>query len=380
MNRQCNVTKRVQTRQGLRYCPVALAANGRVKPDAVLVNGVEERHLEGAYYIEWYEEGIRRRKSVGKHAADATARRMRKEAELNAVNQGVPVVPELVAAVRKTLAAAAADYLEKTGKKKKTTTLWSYSLALKYFLESCRKKNLDEIGGEDMDRFREYLEEKELSARTVSNKFNAALIFLRANGVSGIVKRGDKPRYTVEEVETYSREELNKFFKACDDEERVWFEFFLMTGERSQEVSHTYWSDIHFSDSVVSVTHKADLNWKPKAYKEREIPIPAKLVRRLKAWKKKSDGCDLVFHTSPGRIKQDFLQCCKAIAKRAGMKEDEWWLHKFRATFATWALWGDVDLRTVQLWLGHSDMKSTMRYLKPSRSKETRDKVNAIFS
>jgi site-specific recombinase XerD len=39
-----------------------------------------------------------------------------------------------------------------------------------------------------------------------------------------------------------------------------------------------------------------------------------------------------------------------------------------------------VDLRTVQQWLGHSDMESTMRYLKPSRSKQTREKVNEIFA
>jgi len=37
------------------------------------------------------------------------------------------------------------------------------------------------------------------------------------------------------------------------------------------------------------------------------------------------------------------------------------------------------DLRTVQQWLGHSDMESTMRYLKPSRSQQVRDKVNEIF-
>ena len=39
MNRECNVTKRVQTEKGLRYCPVVLSANGRIKPDVVLVNG-----------------------------------------------------------------------------------------------------------------------------------------------------------------------------------------------------------------------------------------------------------------------------------------------------------------------------------------------------
>jgi len=48
--------------------------------------------------------------------------------------------------------------------------------------------------------------------------------------------------------------------------------------------------------------------------------------------------------------------------------------HKFRATFATRCLWAGVDQRTVQQWLGHSDMESTMRYLKPSRSQHVRDK------
>jgi len=32
--------------------------------------------------------------------------------------------------------------------------------------------------------------------------------------------------------------------------------------------------------------------------------------------------------------------------------------------------WSGVDLRTVQQWLGHSDMESTMRYLKPSRERQ----------
>jgi hypothetical protein len=44
MNRIVNLTKRVKTAQGLRYLPVALSSNGRVKPDVVIVNGEEERH------------------------------------------------------------------------------------------------------------------------------------------------------------------------------------------------------------------------------------------------------------------------------------------------------------------------------------------------
>src|ERR1035438_4572096 len=96
MNRRVNLTKRIRTNAGLRYCPVVLSANGRVKPDTVLVNGKPERHTEGAYYLEWSEGSKRLRLSVGKDAADATARRQRKEAELNAANSGVAIVPDKI--------------------------------------------------------------------------------------------------------------------------------------------------------------------------------------------------------------------------------------------------------------------------------------------
>jgi hypothetical protein len=32
----------------------------------------------------------------------------------------------------------------------------------------------------------------------------------------------------------------------------------------------------------------------------------------------------------------NFHHLCKAVAKRAGLNPDHFWLHKFRATFATW--------------------------------------------
>src|SRR6266850_752486 len=122
MNQEVNVTKRVQTLAGLRYCPVVLSANGRIKPDMVLVNGMQEHHPEGAYYLEWREGAKRVRLSVGKDAADASARRQRKEAELNAVNNGVAVMPDGKNGHR-SVAAAVADFLDETRLTKKPKTL-----------------------------------------------------------------------------------------------------------------------------------------------------------------------------------------------------------------------------------------------------------------
>jgi site-specific recombinase XerD len=66
------------------------------------------------------------------------------------------------------------------------------------------------------------------------------------------------------------------------------------------------------------------------------------------------------------------LRRLKTVATRAGMDPDTCWLHKFRATFATHALQGGIDLRTVQSWMGHTDLASTMRYL--GRREERRRK------
>ena len=382
MNRQVNLTKRVRTNNGLRYCPVVLAANGRVKPDLVLLDGKEERHPEGAYYLEWREGTKRVRRSVGKDAADATAERHHKQAEFNAVNSGIAVVSLDAKNRQKFLSATATDYLEEARLRMKPRSYAAYSTALGYFQECCSKPCLEDITRKDLLKFSAFLrDEKEQAPRSVYNKFEIIMTFLKAQGIRGLVGKNDWPRYTEEEPEIYEQEELDKLFAVCDAEERLWFEFFLMTGEREQEVMHTYWSDVNVAASIVRVTHKSDRGWTPKAYKEREIPIPAKLVKSLKVWKVKTDkNCDLVFPTTGCKPKLDFLDCLKSVAERAKLDPENFWLHKFRSTFATRCLWAGVDLRTVQQWLGHSDMESTMRYLKPSRSQHVREKVNEIFA
>jgi integrase len=380
-SKEVNLTKRVQTPRGMRYCAVVLSPNGRVKPDLVLVEGRPEKHSEGAYYLEWREKGRRVRLSVGKDAQEASARRLRKEAELNALNNGVSVLPENGNG-HPSVAAAVARFLEETELTKKPKTLAAYTTALNYFAESCPKLYLQDIERADLLKFCAFLRDKKKQApRSVYNKFENLMSFLKAQGIRGLVGKNDWPRFTEEEPEIYENEELDKLLAACDAEERLWYEFFLMTGMREQEVMYAYWSDINFASSTVRVSHKPDRGWTPKAYKEREIPIPSKLAKSLKTWKAKADkNCSLVFPTAGCRPKLNFLDDLKAVAERATLDPEDFWLHKFRATFATRCLWAGVDLRTVQQWLGHSDMESTMRYLKPSRSQHVRDKVNEIFA
>lgn len=139
------------------------------------------------------------------------------------------------------MAAAAAGFLEETELTKKPKTIAAYTTALNYFTESCRKLYLHEIECHDLLKFAGFLrDEKKQSPRSVYNKFETVMTFLQANGVRGLVGKSAWPRYTEEEREMYEQAELDTPFKACSEEERLWFEFFLMTGMREQGVMHTF--------------------------------------------------------------------------------------------------------------------------------------------
>src|SRR6185437_15093031 len=119
--------------------------------------------------------------------------------------------------------------------------------------------------------------------------------------------------------ETYENAELKLFFKACDGNERIFFEFFLMTGFRKKEAAFVCWPDVDLNNAVVRVTAKPQQGFKPKDWEEREVPIPDALVRSLRKWSK-SRTCEWVFPTSngtPRKHRTQLLDLCKAIAKRA---------------------------------------------------------------
>ena len=62
------------------------------------------------------------------------------------------------------------------------------------------------------------------------------------------------------------------------------------------------------------------------------------------------------------------------LTKRVGFRVHA---HAFRHTFATEHLRHGIDIRTLQSWMGHRDIKSTMVYLKGVQSKDALAKVNA---
>ncbi len=96
------------------------------------------------------------------------------------------------------------------------------------------------------------------------------------------------------------------------------------------------------------------------------------------------EECPLVFssRTFPKqRCSESYLHdLTKAVAERAGLKKEEWHLHRFRDTAATRWLRAGVDVRTVQQWLGHESLATTQKYLEPSKeTKKVLSKMKLPF-
>ena len=156
-NKEVNVTKRVVTSEGKRYCPVVLSCNGRIKPDYVYVNDKEERHPEGSYYIEWYEDGKRIRRSVEKDASRATARRQRQEQILVSKAMGIKVAEEGAPNSARPISDDVKAYLDEIKISRTASTYSAYNLALRNFTDSCPKTHLEEIDRTDLLQYVKHL-------------------------------------------------------------------------------------------------------------------------------------------------------------------------------------------------------------------------------
>jgi integrase/recombinase XerD len=403
MGKAVSLQVRVRTRQGWKFVEPILDVQDRPKKNAYWDKDedtgerVGRRWLndnDGTYYLDYRQGGKRVRENVGRDRDLGYDLWRRKQAELTAVSQGIEVStagdkgPSLVETVK--------EYLEdKVKPHRKPRTYSAYSLSLGYFTDFFTKGTVADIDRGGLLKWKVYLlNEEELAPRTVKNHMVNAATFLKSYGRERLLQKGDYPEVTEEEVEVYEPEQIEKFFATCNQDEYLLFKFFHLTGFREQEVMHAEWRDI-FPTSV-KVTHKRHRNWQPKAYREREVPVPAGFIRELLASKPGSAKAnDLIFGTSSGKTDGHMLRTLKRIVARAGLncgycdsciarnECEHWWLHKWRATFATTSLEQGGDKRpsisTVQKWLGHKDLASTQRYVRGARGESAQASVEAIW-
>jgi integrase/recombinase XerD len=373
--------------------------NGRLK-DRVRINGKLEVHPEGVYYIEWRvggRRGRRYRTAVARDEAIDQARR--KAIELRAVRDGLIAgpEPEPEVAPKTTIGDAIDAYLRYVKMQRKPRTHLTYRYTLDTLLRGAyKKKYVEDATRDDVLDFMTRCYELGLGARTVYDKVVTVLQLFKKHGRTGLMEKGDWPKYVDAIRPIYEPEELIAMFNVATEDEADLLKFILGSWFRDQELRYVAYLDLDFRHHLARVTAKAKWGFTPKNWEERTVPLPAGLMERPRKRKERKQARphDLVFGNTKGRPDSEMDMVVKRVAECAGLNCGQcvtehnnkcaegpycmnFFLHKFRHTFATNHLRDGVDIRTVQNWLGHRDIQSTMVYLKGARSKDAAQKVNS---
>jgi integrase/recombinase XerD len=322
---------------------------------------------DGRYYIEWYEQGNRRREFGGSTVAEVLEAQRRKRHELEGRKLRLPgyELPDDTPK-KKLLSTLVEEYLAQIETLKKPNTYRKYESVLERFSGFFVGRSFGNVSTDHVNEYVVHLKKAHsLSANTILHHAIIIAQFFKRNGRGGITRFLQLPEPIKALPKEYREEELAQFLKACDLSERALFSTFLFTGFREQEMIYLEWTDIHLDLRTVRVTSKPDVGFYPKRWEEREVPIPAQLVEILRNHPHHPVS-RFVFPSPRGNREQRMLNHCKDIAERAGLDPEKFDLKTFRSTYATRMLRAGFDVRTVQHWMGHKSLETTMRYLVPA--------------
>jgi integrase len=330
------------------------------------------------------------------------------EAGVEAQDQGLTVA-ELQNSNRVTVASAVARFLDHAEKSKKRKTANGYRLNLKQFQGSSPVKYLDEVTRDTVRGFRDWLNAQGFDPRTQHNRVLTVLSLLKENKITtGFSLTRDLPTFEEDPPVPFSEEDLKKMFAAMTEDEVIRYKFFLGTACREQEVQYGTWQDIDFEKMEFHVRPKKDVGFTPKNHEKRSVPMPASLVAALKAHRKRAKNTRWLFVNKNGEPDGHFLKKLKRIALHAKINCGECtttvnkgrydskrpvevscktdpvcehvFLHRLRKTCASrWEAAG-IPVRTIQAYLGHKSLETTMRYLGVVDSARLRGNIDKAFA
>jgi len=257
-------------------------------------------------------------------------------------------------------------------------------------LPMCRSVvHVRSIAREHIFAFHKALRERGMSPRTIANKDARVRSWLKFCGVD-LSFLPPKPKFEETLPTIYDPAEIKAILEAADPYMGIAIRLALMLGLREQEIMFAEWDDVDFHHATYRVQGKPGLGFAVKDSAQRLIPIPTDLLARLTAWREQRPKTTLIVGNDEDKPEGHFLRKLKTLARKAGLncgrcdgclrkvpECEQWFLHKFRATFCTRML-RQTDAKTVQALAGHSDLNTTLSYLVPASGRELQAHANAI--
>lgn len=391
-DRKATLVIRYKTATGWPRASVVHGANGRVRPGYALIDNTPVKVDEFRFEVRYYDKRKLKYKNAGRNAAEAEGlrRRIESQSTAKAIAERAGIKAEITEE-RRTLRGTAQQYIDDALARQALEAAEQAKNVTDEFIGLVHKTYIDELTRQDVLRFHEALRKRGCEDRTVANKHVRLASWLRFAGFDK-KQLPPKPKYELELPTVYTPDEVSTILGAADHYMRLVILVALKCGLRDQEIAHLTWTSVDLESKVLRVRSNPKWQFKVKDYEQRDLPIPADLINALRARKRAKPNTTLVVGTARDHPNRKLLRLLKRIVKKeklgCGRCEgcqpghigcSGWELHKFRRTFATRALQAPgMDLRTVQMLMGHKDIQSTMRYLRPAESKSLQDLMSKV--
>lgn len=254
---------------------------------------------------------------------------------------------------------------------------------------------LDRITRQDLLEFVAFLRSIGNAPRTIRNRVDHLQIFFQHQGLKPILVGKDLPRYTEKksgpivatswqavctrdtgQVRPVALLSLHRYAgtggQVC-----------LLAGCRSRRKTYT-------------ITEHLDLGYRPKDKEEGSLPISDLLVEVLKARRARYPRTRLIFPGKHGKPNGRLLITLKRLALHAGANYGhcinkkgrscafhpvckQFVLHKLRKTFATMLHHNGLPAQTLQRYLRHSGLETTIKYIADADDATIRTTINSTF-
>ena len=222
-------------------------------------------------------------------------------------------------------------------------------------------KSPDLLGAEQIREYQLYLiKEKRVSLSSYIQAV-CSLRFLYTNTLHRqvAVERIPLPRYEKKLPVILSREEVKLVLETPKNlGYRAMLSTMYAAGPRVSEVANLKVEDIDSGRGILWIRGG-------KGRKDRQTLLPPKLLELLRVYWRWEHPKDWLFPgEKPGThiSKESIFRACQKAGQDAGISKAVH-PHSLRHAFATHLLEAGVDLRTIQLLLGHAHLETTARYL-----------------
>jgi len=247
-------------------------------------------------------------------------------------------------------------YLDLEGKSPNTVRMYSYYV--RRYLEWGGKLN-----SRSALRFLARLRKEGYSNKSLNLVVQALRAYFRFEGYDEEAEKLKPPKVPKSLPKALTREEVRRLLSVIPPtrkRDRLIVLLLYGAGLRVSELCNLKKKDVDFERALLIVRGG-------KGAKDRVVPIPAFLLKEIRAYLETRDDDSEYLLVEERREKKDRISTktvwylLRKYGERAGVKVTP---HMLRHSFATHMLENGVDIRAIQEFLGHSNLSTTQIYTK----------------